>query len=63
MSERTLKIVALIAVIAIIFSASNTYLILDRINTQENQLDAQQDRITQLETSLLQFSNQSQQIE
>ena len=63
MSERTLKIVALIAVISIIFSASNTYLILDRINTQENQLDAQQDRISQLETSLLQFSNQSQQLE
>ena len=62
MSNRTLKLVAIIAVVTIIFSAFNTYLILDSIRAQE-QLNAQEERINELETSLEQFSAQSEQLE
>ncbi len=62
MSNRTLKLVAIIAVVAIIFSAFNTYLILDSIRAQE-QLNTQEERINELETSLKQFSAQSEQLE
>jgi len=62
MSNRTLKLVAIIAVVAIIFSAFNTYLILDSIRAQE-QLNTQEERINELETSLEQFSAQSEQLE
>ena len=62
MSNRTLKLVSLVAVFAVIFSAFNTYLILDSIRDQE-QLTAQEERINELEASLEQFSAQSEQIE
>jgi len=62
MSNRTLKLVAIIAVVAIIFSAFNTYLILDSSRAQE-QLNTQEERINELEASLEQFSAQSEQLE
>ena len=62
MFNRTLKLVAIIAVVAVIFSAFNTYLILDSIRAQE-QINAQEERINELETSLEQFSAQSEQLE
>ena len=62
MSNRTLKLVAIIAIVSIIFSAFNTYLILDSIRAQE-QLNTQEERINELETSLEQFSAQSAQLE
>ena len=62
MSNRTLKLVAIIAVVAIIFSAFNTYLILDSIRAQE-QLNTQEERINELETSLEQFIAKSEQLE
>ncbi len=62
MSNRTLKLVAIIAVVAIIFSAFNTYLILDSIRAQE-QLNTQEERINELGTSLEQFNAQSEQLE
>ncbi len=62
MSNRTLKLVAIIAVAAVIFSAFNTCLILDSIRAQE-QINTQEERINELETSLEQFSAQNKQLE
>ena len=61
MSSRTLKLVAIIAVVAIVFSAFNTYLILDSIRVQE-QLTAQEEKIDELQNSLEQLSIQNEQL-
>ncbi len=61
MSNRTLKLVAIIAVVAIVFSAFNTYLILDSIRVQE-QLNVQQEKISELQNSLEQLSIQNEQL-
>lgn len=61
MSNRTLKVVAIIAVVAIIFSAFNTYLILDSIRLQE-QLNVQEEKINELQNDLDQFSTQKEQL-
>jgi len=62
MSSSTLKIVAIIAVVAIVFSVFNTYLIIDSIRVQE-QLNAQEEQINELESSLEQFSAQNAQFD
>ena len=62
MSHRTLKLIALVAAVAVIFSAFNTYLILDNINAKD-QLNTQKERINELETSLGQLNVQNAQIE
>jgi len=51
MSSRSFKLIVLVATIALIFSATSVYLILDNINTKE-QLTKQENRIYDLETSL-----------
>ena len=51
MSNRILKLVAILAVVGIVFSAFNTYLILDSLQVQE-QINAQKEKIDDLETSL-----------
>ena len=61
MSNKTLKLVTIIAVVAIVFSAFNTYLILDRTSVQE-QLNAQEEKIDELQTSLEQLSIQNEQL-
>ena len=62
MSSRTLKIIAVVAVIVVVFSAFNTYLILDNIRVQE-QITTQTKRINELETSLEESSSQNEQLE
>jgi len=61
MSNRTLKVVAIIAIVAIAFSAFNTYLILDSIRVQE-QLNAQEEQISELQSALEQINAQEEQI-
>jgi len=61
MSNRTLKVVAIIAIVAIVFSAFNTYLILDSIRVQE-QLNAQEEQINELQNALAQLDAQEEQI-
>ena len=60
MSSRTVKIVTVIAVVAIVFSAFNTYLILDSTRIQE-QLTSQEKKIDDIQASLEQLSIQNQQ--
>ena len=62
MSKRILKVVAILAVVAILFSAFNTYLILDSIQVQEK-INAQEEKIDTLETSLEQLSIQNEQFD
>jgi serine protease Do len=62
MSSRILKVVTVIAVVAIVFSAFNTYLILDRVSIQD-QLSAQEEKIDALQTSLEQLSIQNNQLD
>ena len=62
MSSRTLKLITVVAVIVVVFSAFNAYLILDNIHNQE-QITTQTKRITELETSLEEFSSQNEQLE
>jgi len=57
-----LKIVAIIAVVAVVFSAFNTYLILDRINVQEK-LSAQEEQINDLQNAIYQLSIQNEKLE
>jgi len=57
-----LKVVAIIAVVAIVFSAFNTYLILDRINVQEK-LSAQEEQINDLQNAVEQLSNQKEKLD
>jgi serine protease Do len=61
MSNRTIKAAVIIAVVAIIFSAFNTYLILDSIRIQ-HQLNAQEEQINELQSALQQLSIQNQQL-
>ena len=61
MFSRTLRAAVVIAVVAIVFSAFNTYLIIDRFNVQE-QLDAQEEQINELESDLQQLSFQNHQL-
>ena len=61
MSNRTLKTVAIIAIVTIIFSALNAYLILDSIRVQE-QLHAQEEKIDELHSALEQLSIQNEQL-
>jgi serine protease Do len=61
MSNRTLKIVAIIAIVALIFSAFNTYLILDSVRVQE-QLNAQEEQLNEIQNALEQLSTQEEQI-
>ena len=60
MSNRTLKLVAILSIVAIVFSAFNTYLILDSLQVQE-QINAQEKKIDDLETSLELLSIQNEQ--
>ena len=62
MSDRTLKLIAVVVVIVVVFTAFNTYLILDNIRVQE-QITTQAKRINELETSLEAFSSQNEQLE
>jgi serine protease Do len=62
MSNRNLKIVAIIAVAAIAFSAFNTYLILDSIHVQE-QLSAQEEQINELQNAIEQLSIQNEKLD
>ncbi|MFC1488029.1 trypsin-like peptidase domain-containing protein [Thermoproteota archaeon] len=62
MSSRTLKLITVVAVIVVVFSAFNAYLILDNIHNQE-QITTQTKRINELETSLEEFSSQNEQLE
>jgi serine protease Do len=62
MSNRTLKIVAIIAVVAILFSAFNTYLILDSIRVQE-QLSAQEEQIDDLQNAIDQLTIQNEKLD
>jgi serine protease Do len=62
MSNRNLKIVAIIAVVAILFSAFNTYLILDSIHVQE-QLSAQEEQINVLQNAIEQLSIQNEKLD
>jgi serine protease Do len=61
MSNRTIKIAVIVAVVAIIFSAFNTYLILDNLRVQ-NQLNSQEQQINELQTNLEQLSIQNQKL-
>ncbi len=61
MSNRTLKIVAIIAVVAILFSAVNTYLILDSIQVKE-QLSIQNEKLDELQSALEQVNAHEEQI-
>ena len=60
MSNRTLKLVAILSIVAIVFSAFNIYLILDSLQVQE-QINAQEKKIDDLETSLELLSIQNEQ--
>jgi serine protease Do len=62
MSNMNLKIVAIIAVVAIVFSAFNTYLILDRINVQEK-LSAQEEQINDLQNAVDQLTIQKEKLD
>jgi serine protease Do len=62
MSNRTLKAVAIIAVIAIVFSAFNTYLILDSIRVQE-QLNAQEEQLDEIQNAIEQLSIQNEELD
>jgi len=62
MSSRTLKLIIVVAVIVVVFSAFNAYLILDNIHNQE-QITTQTKRINELETSLEEFSSQNEHLE
>ncbi len=55
MSSLTLKVVATIAIVAIVFSAINSYLILDNNHFQQ-QLNAQEEKLNQIQNALDQFS-------
>ena len=61
MSNRTTKIAVIIAIVSIIFSVLNTYLILNNIQIQ-NQLNIQKEEISELQSSLQQLSAQNQQL-
>ncbi len=62
MSYRNLKVVAIIAVVAIVFSAFNTYLILDSIRVQE-QISAQEEQINDLQNAIDQLSIQNEKLD
>jgi len=62
MSYRNLKVVAIIAVVVIVFSAFNTYLILDSIRVQE-QLSAQEEQINDLQNAIDQLSIQNEKLD
>jgi serine protease Do len=62
MSSRNLKIVAIIAVVAIVFSAFNTYLILDSIRVKE-QLSAQEKQIDDLQNAIDQLTIQNEKLD
>jgi S1-C subfamily serine protease len=59
MSNKTLKLIAGVACIAVIVSLLNTYLILENINSKE-QITEQENRINELESSLEQLDEQKQ---
>lgn len=62
MSNKALTVIAIIAVLAIVFSSFNTYLILDSVRVQE-QLNAQQEaQINDLQNALDQLSIQEEQL-
>lgn len=61
MSSRTIKLVTIIAVVAIVFSAFNTYLILDSIHVQ-NKLSAYEGKIDELQFSLEQLIAENEQL-
>ena len=62
MSYRNFKVVAIIAVVVIVFSAFNTYLILDSIRVQE-QLSAQEEQINDLQNAIDQLSIQNEKLD
>ncbi len=62
MSSRTIKVTVIIAIVAIIFSAFNTYLILDNIEIQD-QLNAQKVQINQLQNTLEELITSNQKID
>ncbi len=61
MSSRTLKLVVIIAVVAIIFSAFNTYFIIDSIHVQK-QLSTYEGKIDELRFSLDQLITENKQL-
>jgi S1-C subfamily serine protease len=61
MSNRTLKIVAIIAVVAILFSAVNTYLIFDSTQVKE-QISIQNEKLDELQSALEQVNVLKEQI-
>jgi len=62
MSNRILKLVAILAAVAIVFSVFSTYLVIDILHVQE-QINAQEEKIDDLETSLEQLSIQNEQFD
>ena len=62
MSNRNLKLIAIIAVIVIVFSAFNAYLMLDSIRVQE-QLSAQKEQIDDLQNTVEQLSIQNEKLD
>ncbi len=61
MSNRIIKLIAITAIVAIIFSAFNTYLILDSIRIRE-QLTINEGKIDELQSSLEQLGTQNEQL-
>ena len=62
MPNRTLKVVATIAIVAIVFSAFNTYLILDSARVQE-QLKVQEEKLTEIQNALDQLNAQEERLD
>jgi len=61
MSNRTLKLVAILAAVIIVFSAFNAYLILVSIQVQE-QLNVQEEQLNELQTALNQLDEQEKRL-
>ncbi|MFA5364254.1 MAG: trypsin-like peptidase domain-containing protein [Candidatus Bathyarchaeia archaeon] len=62
MSSNTLKALAVIAVVAVVLSAFNTYLLLDNINVKE-QLNTQTQQLNELQNALDQLGDQQDKLD
>ncbi len=63
MSNWTLKVTAIIAVVAIVFSASSVYLIFETVRVQEQQLSKQEAQLNELQDALEALSIQEGQLD
>jgi len=62
MSNRNLKVIAIIAIVVVVFSAFNSYLLLENIRVQE-QLSAQEEQIGDLQNAVEQLSIQNEKLD